>query len=206
MGLMPRGPRHRRDDHAVTLAADPERFGLEVRERRAHVERPPTPATVAEVIARAAPPAVRATIELAGDRADRYHQRPAVAQLDVLNDSSLKTEQLVPYASSEHAVTALCCGSATVRSRNRKSATACVSPARRSGAPSAPTSPAHSAAGGGCQAAPAPAASSTNVSRPPTATAALLDQTTTTALPSDHVHLTHGTCRGAAFECVWQLI
>jgi len=25
-------------------------------------------------------------------------------------------------------------------------------------------------------------------------------------LTSDHVHLTHGTCRGAAFECVWQLI
>ena len=26
---------------------------------------------------------------------------------------------------------------------------------------------------------------------------ALLDQTTTPALPRDHVHLTHGTCRGA---------
>ena len=28
---------------------------------------------------------------------------------------------------------------------------------------------------------------------------ALLDQTTTAALPRDRVHLTHGTCRGAQF-------
>jgi len=28
----------------------------------------------------------------------------------------------------------------------------------------------------------------------------LLDQTTTAALPRNHVHLTHGTCRGAKFH------
>jgi hypothetical protein len=41
------GLRDRGDDHAVTLAAHSGRFGLEVRERRPEVQRPPTPAAVA---------------------------------------------------------------------------------------------------------------------------------------------------------------
>ena len=43
-----------------------------------------------------------------------------------------------------------------------------------------------------------PATSSTNSSRANTSPQALLDQTKTAALPRDRVHLTHGTCRGAA--------
>jgi hypothetical protein len=50
---------------------------------------------------------VRAAISLSRDRADRHHERAAVRELDVFDDSSLKTEELLPYASSAHAVTAL---------------------------------------------------------------------------------------------------
>jgi hypothetical protein len=124
-GVMPR-PRNGSDDHAVTVAADPGRLGLEVGERGAEVQRPPASPALAPVIARAAPPAVRAAIPLPRGRTDRHHERAAVHELDVFHDGSLKTEELLPYASSAHAVTALSCGSATVRSRNRKSTTACA--------------------------------------------------------------------------------
>jgi hypothetical protein len=59
------------------------RFGLEVRERRAEVQRSPSPAAFAPVIARAAPPAVRAAIPLARPWMDRHHQRSGVGELDV---------------------------------------------------------------------------------------------------------------------------
>jgi hypothetical protein len=101
------GPRDGRDDHPVTLAAHSGGVGLEIRERRPEVQRPPAPTAVTEVIAGAAPPAVRTTIKLARERADRYHQRAIVGELDVLDDSSLEPEQLLPYASSAHAATAL---------------------------------------------------------------------------------------------------
>jgi hypothetical protein len=42
-----------------------------------------------------------------------------------------------------------------------------------------------------------PATSSENVHAHNARPRALLDQTTTAALPSKHVHLTHGTCSGA---------
>jgi hypothetical protein len=100
------GPRDRRHNHAVTLAAHSGRVGLEIRERRPEVQRPPAPPAVAEVVARAAPPAVRTAIELAGDRPDRHHQHSTVGELDVLDDSSVQTKQLLPYASSAHAPTA----------------------------------------------------------------------------------------------------
>ena len=45
-----------------------------------------------------------------------------------------------------------------------------------------------------------PATSSRNASRAAPDPAALLDQTTTAALPRDRDHLTHGTCRGATFR------
>jgi len=47
-----------------------------------------------------------------------------------------------------------------------------------------------------------PRQSSQNVSRTATTATPLLDQTTTAALPRDHVHLTHGTCRSASFRRV----
>jgi hypothetical protein len=55
-----------------------------------------------------------------------------------------------------------------------------------------------SADGGGCQAAPTHHEQRKRLARN-TRAAALLDQTTTAALPRDRVHLTHGTCRGALF-------
>ncbi len=157
------GPRDRRDDHTVPLATHPRRFGLEVRERRPEVQRAPSAAAFAPVIARAAAPATRAAIALARRWTDRHHQRSAVGERDVLDDRSLKAEQLLPYASPAYAVTALSCGSATVRSRNRKSTTACAPPARRSGAPSAPTSLPNSAARRRLSSSANPSTSSTNV-------------------------------------------
>ena len=72
-------------------------------------------------------------------------------------------------------------------------------PARRSGAPSAPTSLPHKRGRRRLSSSANPATSSTNVSRATPSPQALLDQTTTAALPRDRVHLTHGTCRGAMF-------
>jgi uncharacterized protein DUF2855 len=177
------GPRDRGDDHAVTLAAHAGRVGLEVGERRPEVQRPPTPAAVAQVISRAASPAVRATIELARGRTDRHHQRAAVGELDVLHDSSVETEELLPYASSAHAVTALSCGSATVRSRNRKSTAACASSSPEVGRSQRPDVIAPKRGRRRLSSSADPAMSSENVSRAATATTALLDQTTTAALP-----------------------
>jgi hypothetical protein len=69
---------------------------------------------------------VRATIPLARGRADRHHQRAGVGELDVFDDGSLKTKQLLPYASPAHAVTALSHRFLTLRSWNRKSTAACA--------------------------------------------------------------------------------
>jgi hypothetical protein len=100
------GPRHRRNDHAVTLAADAGRIGLEIGERRPDVQRPPAPSALTQVVAGAPAPAARTTIELARDRPDRHHQRARVDQLHVLHDSSVQAEQLLPYASSAHVAAA----------------------------------------------------------------------------------------------------
>src|SRR4249920_2993141 len=99
------GPRHRRDEDAVTPAVDPRRVSLEIGERGAEVQRPPAPAPLTEVIARAAPSADRTTIPFPCGRADRHHERAGVRELDVFDDSSLKTEEFLPYASSAHAAT-----------------------------------------------------------------------------------------------------
>jgi len=53
-----------------------------------------------------------------------------------------------------------------------------------------------SATGGGCQTAPTPDEQPKRLA-PDAHIEALLDQTTTAALPSDRAHLTHGTCRSA---------
>jgi hypothetical protein len=108
--VVPR-PRDRSDEYTVALAADPGRLGLQVGERRAQIERPPPPATLTPVIARATPPTMRAAIALAGSRADRQHQRPVLLELDVLDDRPTQPEQLLPYASSAHAAIALSSGS-----------------------------------------------------------------------------------------------
>ena len=68
-------PWDRRDDHLVHLALHARRVGLHVAQRGPEIQRPPAPAPLAEVIPRAAPATVRATIPLAVTRADRHHDR-----------------------------------------------------------------------------------------------------------------------------------
>jgi hypothetical protein len=103
-------PRDRRDDHPVTLALDPWRIRLDVRELRAEIQRPPPPATVTQVIAGAAPPAVRAAIPLAVARADRHHHLAVLGGVDRLDDRLLQPQPpdpgSYPYASVAHAATA----------------------------------------------------------------------------------------------------
>jgi hypothetical protein len=70
----------------VTLALHSGRVRLDVAERRPEIERAPATATVTEVIARAAPPAVRAAIPLAIARADRHHDRAVLVGVDRLDD------------------------------------------------------------------------------------------------------------------------
>jgi predicted transcriptional regulator len=50
---------------------------------------------------------MRTAITLPSPRANRHHHRAVVLDLDALDDSSLKAEELLPYASSAHAATAL---------------------------------------------------------------------------------------------------
>jgi hypothetical protein len=68
-------PRDRRDDHLVHLALDPRRVGLDIAARGGEIQRPPAPAPIAQVIARAAPAAMRTAIPLPVTRADRHHHR-----------------------------------------------------------------------------------------------------------------------------------
>ena len=173
------GPRDRRDNHAVTLAANPRRVGLEIRERGAEVQRPPTPAPLTEVITRAAPPAMRTAIPLPCARADRHHQRARVGQLDVLHDSSPQTEELLPYPSCAHAATALSRGSTAVRSPNRESTTACAPSCPEVGRAQRPDLIATKRGRRRPSSSANPPTSSENVSRAAPASKALLDQTQT---------------------------
>ena len=142
---------------------------------------------------------MRATILLLRTRANRDHQRPIeLVEIDLLNDRSPQSEQLLPHPERAHVATVPFTSVPTVRSRNRRSTAACALlpagqalPAPRPHCPHARTAAAvkrreprheqHKLLAGN----PSPQA--------------LLDQTTTAALPRDRVHLTHGTCRGAMF-------
>jgi len=84
-GVVP-GPRHRGDDYSVLYALDAGRVGLQEADRRAEIKRSPSPAPLAEVIPRAAAPAVRAATPLARARPDRDHDRVVLAELDALDD------------------------------------------------------------------------------------------------------------------------
>jgi hypothetical protein len=61
------------------------RVGLQEAQRRAEIQRAPPPATLAKVLSRAAPPAVRAAIPLAETPADRHHDRVVLVELDPLD-------------------------------------------------------------------------------------------------------------------------
>ena len=144
-------PRHRRDDDSVPLAAHARRPRLQQAETRAEIQRPPPPAALALVIARAAPLAVRTAITLPGARVDRYHQRPVGLELHLLDHHSAQSEQRLPYPFGAHAATVLShrfllSEAGTVRRA------ACAPPNPRSGGPAAPTSLPQSADQRRCQA------------------------------------------------------
>jgi hypothetical protein len=123
-GVVP-GPRHPRHDHPVALALDPRCIGLQPAERRAEIQRPPPPPTVTEVIARAAPPTMRAAIPLRVRRPHRDHDLVALIDLDPLEDRLLQPQHPRPrtdaYASLAHAATAPYSTFLTLRNRNARS-------------------------------------------------------------------------------------
>ena len=188
-------PRHRGDDHPVLAALDPRRVSLQIAERRAEIQRPPPATALAEVIARAAPAAVRAAIPLAVPRPDRDHDR-AVLLVDCLDDRLLQPQHPRPrtdaYASACARRHRFLSTFLTVRSRNGRSDAACALLPGGRAHPCAPTSLPNSAARRRLSSSANPGTSSQNASRTAPAHRALLDQTTTAALPSDRVHSTHG--------------
>src|SRR5947209_2310067 len=96
-------PRDRGDHDPVTAAVDPRRVGLQEAERGREIQRSPPPACLSLVVPRAAPPAMRAAILLLRARANRDHQRPiALVEIDLLNDRSPQSEQLLPYPGRAH--------------------------------------------------------------------------------------------------------
>ncbi len=182
----------------MTATVHARRVGLQKAERGREIQRPPPPATLTLIVAWAPPPAMRTAILLAGSRPDRHDQHlVGVVELDLLDHRSAQPEQLLPYPERAHVATVPLLSVPTVRSRNRRRTAACAPPARRSGASNAPTSLPQSADGGGCQAAPTPSRTAKTSREQRPSSHALVDQTTTAALPRDRVHLTHGTCRGA---------
>ena len=125
-GVVP-GPRHRRDHHPVTLAAHARRVGFKEAQRRAEIERPPPTAPFALVIARAAPPAMWASVNLSRTRVDRHHQHPvALVELDLLDHRSPQPEQRLPYPEWAHVATAPFTSVPALRSQNRRSPAACA--------------------------------------------------------------------------------
>ena len=99
--------------------------------RGSEIERPPPPAAVPLVIARAAPTAVRTAIALPSPRSDRHHQRPvALVDLDLLDHRSNQPQQHLPYPEWAHVATTPFTGFQT--SGNPRSAATCapLSPGR----------------------------------------------------------------------------
>jgi hypothetical protein len=189
-------PRDRGDNDAMLLAVHPWCVRLEVRERRPEIQRPPPTASLAGVLPRAAAAARPAATLLPRLRSHRHHDR-AELDADVLDHRPLDPEQHLPYASGAHAATAFLLVP-DLRSRNRRSA------ARRA-LPSCPevgrsqrpdlTSPKR-----GRRRLPSSAnhaTSSQNVPRTAPTIKALLDQTTTAALPRTDRHLTPGNSTSA---------
>src|ERR1017187_6614527 len=156
---MPR-PRDRRHDNPMLLAEHARRVGLQERERGPQVKRPPPPASLTGILARATPSAHTTTMLLPRARADRHHDRLEL-DADVLDHRPLDPEQHLPYASQAHAATVSFTSVPALRSQNRKSTAACAAPLTLVGAPCAPTSSPQSAPGRRCQAARTPASTTT---------------------------------------------
>ena len=119
-----------------------------------------------------------------GPRSPRFPAPDAVVKVDLLDHRSPQSEQPLPYPEWAHVVTVPLVSVPAVRSQNRRSTTACAPPARRSGAPQRPDLTATKRGRRRLSSSANPATSSENVSRPTTRRPALLDQTTTAALPA----------------------
>jgi len=197
---MPR-PRNRGDDHAMALAADPRRIRLEIGQHRADVQRPPAPPTLAEVIAGAVPPAMRAPIALPSRRPDRHHQALVLAlDPDVLDHRFAQPEGRLPYASSTHAATAPSSWFLTVRSRNRRSTAACAPSCPEVGRSQRPDLVAKQRGRRRLSSSANPARSSRNVARAATTARRCLIRRRRPRYPATALTSTHGTCRGAGFR------
>ena len=193
------GPRHHRDDHPVLLALNARRVGLKEAERRAEIQRAPAPATLSQVITRAAPPAMRAAVALAETRTDRNHDRAVSRDLDGLHDSLAQAEQPGPYSLVAHAATAPFIAFLTLRSRNPRSTAACAPLIPLGRAVPRPDLVAIQRG---------PTALSSSANHPQTRTTArdrqrsrrCLTDDGRDALPRDRVHFTHGNGRSAPFR------
>jgi len=187
-------PRHRRDDHPVALALNARSVRFQEADRRAEVKLPPPPPTLAQVIPRASPPAVRAAIPLAKTRADRHHDRVVLVELDLLDHHLLQPQQPRPrtdaYASLAHAADRSFPRFLTVTSRNRRSAAACAPPPAPVGAPASRPRCPKARAGGAISSANPPQIAATPREQQQPSRRCLTDRRPA-ALPRDRVHPTH---------------
>ena len=185
----------------MTLAIDARRPRLQEAEAGAEIHRPPPPTTLTLIVARAAPPAMRTTITLPRPWTHRHHQRPVtLVELDLLDHHSTQPEQLLPYPKWAHAATVPFTSVLTVRSRNRKTR-GVRTPCPVVGRPCRPDLVANqSGPAGRCQAPQTTLQTATSarvVRQPPRQR---LTRWPAGELPRHGPHLTHGTCRGAAFR------
>ena len=96
------GPRDRAHHDTMTPAADPRRVGLNKAEHRAEIQSSPSPASLAQVIARTAAPAHATPIALPPGRAHRHDHLPLNARRYVLDHRSLQPKQPRPYPDTAH--------------------------------------------------------------------------------------------------------
>jgi hypothetical protein len=178
------GPRHLRDHHPVTLAAHPGRVGLQEAERGREIQRPPPPATVALIVSRAAPPAMRAAINLPRTRTDRHtNTAPGSSNSTCSITVRRSPSSCFHTLSGRTSPRSLHIGPA-VRSQNRRSPAACALSCPEVGRSQRPDLIAKQRGRRRLSSSANPATSSENVSRATLGRHALLDQTPTAALPA----------------------
>ncbi len=129
----------------MTATAHARRFGLHERQTHPEIQRPPPPTPTARVKPRTAPPTDPATTTLTPVRPRADDHLPLDADLHVLNDRTLQTQQPRPYPDPAHVASASP-GFQPSTSRNPRRDAACAplqplkSPPTRAGAPLLSTS------------------------------------------------------------------